>query len=67
MPPFALLQVHIPVHKNRSVESTATLYAGNNTVLLQFKVRLHGYDAVRCCARAPLLELGPAPRLCCAC
>jgi len=47
IPPAALgylYKVHIPVHRNRSIESIATLYAANNTELLKFAVRCHGYD-----------------------
>ncbi len=40
-----LYKVYIPVHRNRSIESVATLLAANNTVLFTFTVRLHGYDA----------------------
>jgi hypothetical protein len=41
-----LYKVHIGVHRNRSVESTATLFDANNTVLLTFQVRTHGWDTV---------------------
>jgi len=39
-----LYKVVIPVHRNRSIESTAVLLSANNTMLLSFPVRLHGYD-----------------------
>lgn len=35
--------VHIPVHHNRSIETTATLYSANGTVLFLFQVRAHGH------------------------
>ncbi len=38
--------MYIPVHRNRSIESIATLYDENNTELLLFTVRAHGYDEV---------------------
>ena len=41
-----LYKVFIPVHRNRSIQSTATLFSANNTVLMQFTVRTHGYDTV---------------------
>ncbi len=41
-----MYKVVIPVHRNRSIEVTATLYSGNNTVLMTFPVRTHGYDTV---------------------
>lgn len=37
-----LYKVHIPVHQNRSIETTATLFDKNNKQLLQFRVRTHG-------------------------
>lgn len=37
-------KIHIPVHENRSIETTATLYAANGTVLHQYTVRTHGQD-----------------------
>lgn len=33
------MQVHIPVRRNRSIETTATLYDANNTILFQYTVR----------------------------
>ena len=35
----------IPVHRNRSVETTATLLDASNVELYRFRVRTHGYDA----------------------
>lgn len=37
-------KVHIPVNENRSIETMATLYANNGTVLHRFVVRTHGQD-----------------------
>jgi hypothetical protein len=37
-------KVMIPVHRNRSVETVATLLDGANNELLQFTVRAHGHD-----------------------
>ena len=34
----------VPVHANRSIETTATLYAANGTVLHTFTTRTHGQD-----------------------
>jgi len=34
----------LPVHANRSVETTATLLDARNNVLLRFPARAHGYD-----------------------
>lgn len=39
-----LYKVVVPVHSNRSMESTATLHAGNGSALLKFTVRAHGKD-----------------------
>ena len=38
-------KVHVMVNKNRSIESNATLYDGNNNVLLEFRVRAHGHSS----------------------
>lgn len=40
-----LYKVHVPVHKNRSIETVGTLYAANGTALYQFPARTHGHDA----------------------
>jgi hypothetical protein len=40
-----LYKIHIPVHNNRSVETTSTLFDANNKVLLKFKTRTHGHRA----------------------
>lgn len=37
-----MYKFHIPVHKNRSIETTATLFDKDNNVLLKFTVRTHG-------------------------
>ena len=36
-------KLNIPVHKNRSIETTGTLFDANNKVLLKFPVRTHGH------------------------
>uniref|UniRef100_A0A7S2SAX5 Peptidoglycan binding-like domain-containing protein n=1 Tax=Rhizochromulina marina TaxID=1034831 RepID=A0A7S2SAX5_9STRA len=38
-----LYKVLVPVHQNRSVETTAKLLDANNTELLSFRVRAHGH------------------------
>lgn len=38
-----LYKIHIPVYSNRSIETTGTLYDADNTVLLTFPARTHGY------------------------
>jgi len=38
-----LFKLHLPVHNNRSIETTATLFDKNNNVLLSFTTRTHGY------------------------
>ena len=46
-PPAAtghLYKLLVPVHRNRSVELSATLLGANNEVLHTFKARAHGYD-----------------------
>lgn len=40
-----LYKIVIPVHRNRSIQSIGTLYAGNGTALLTFHARAHGYNA----------------------
>ena len=37
-------KILLPVHRNRSIETTATLLDGNNTKLYTFRVRTHGHD-----------------------
>lgn len=37
-------KIVVPVHRNRSIESIGTLYAGNGTALFQFHARSHGYN-----------------------
>ena len=39
-----LYKIMIPVHRNRSVETTATLLDAHNTPLFEFRVRTHGHD-----------------------
>ena len=39
-----LYKLLIPVHRNRSIETTATLLDAHNTKLLSFRVRAHGHD-----------------------
>lgn len=38
-----LYKLHVPVYRNRSQESDATLFDANNNVLLTFRVRAHGH------------------------
>lgn len=38
-----LYKLHIPVHSNRSIETTATLYDDVNNVIMKFTVRTHGH------------------------
>lgn len=38
-----LYKLYIPVYNNRSIETYATLYDGNNKELLTFRVRTHGH------------------------
>eukprot|EP00039_Didymoeca_costata_P020191 m.340405 g.340405 ORF g.340405 m.340405 type:complete len:294 (-) comp19276_c0_seq1:257-1138(-) len=38
-----LYKVHVPVHRNRSYETNATLYNADGDVLLTFRVRAHGH------------------------
>ena len=40
-----LYKILLPVHRNRSVETIATLLDSNNTALLRFRARAHGLDA----------------------
>lgn len=37
-------KILLPVHRNRSVETVATLFDANNKQLLQFPARTHGHD-----------------------
>ena len=37
-----LYKIHIPVYKNRSIETSATLYDANNKILAIFPARTHG-------------------------
>ena len=39
-----LYKMLIPVHRNRSIETTATLLDAHNTKLFEFTVRAHGHD-----------------------
>ncbi|KAJ1391650.1 hypothetical protein B484DRAFT_459479 [Ochromonadaceae sp. CCMP2298] len=39
-----LYKVHIPVHKNRSIETYATLFDKDNNVLFKFRARQHGHS-----------------------
>lgn len=39
-----LYKLLIPVHRNRSIETTATLLDANNNRLYSFRCRTHGYD-----------------------
>lgn len=44
LPPGVLYKVHVPVHRNRSIETTATLYSANGTALETMVVRTHGQN-----------------------
>jgi hypothetical protein len=41
-------KIVVPVHRNRSIETTGWLEAGNGTRLLQFAARTHGYNDCQC-------------------
>lgn len=43
--PCGYLQLHVPVHRNRSIETVATLLSATNNVLRTFTVRTHGHNA----------------------
>lgn len=38
-----LYKFHIPVHRNRSIETYSTLFDGKGNVLLKFRTRTHGH------------------------
>jgi len=42
IPHGVMYKMHIPVYRNRSIETNGTLYAGNGTVLRQFRTRTQG-------------------------
>lgn len=42
IPPGVMYKMYIPVYRNRSVETNGTLYAGNGTVLREFRTRTQG-------------------------
>jgi hypothetical protein len=44
IPEGFLYKVHVPVHKDRTIEVTATLYDANLNILHQFTVRAHGQN-----------------------
>lgn len=44
LPKQYLYKVYIPVHQDRSIETNATLFSNNGTVLLRFVVRCHGQN-----------------------
>lgn len=44
LPKQYLYKVYIPVHQDRSIETNATLFSQNGTVLLRFVVRCHGQN-----------------------
>jgi len=44
IPPGYKYKVHVPVYRNRSIETTATLYDSNMTILHTFTVRTHGQN-----------------------
>lgn len=41
-----LYKVYVPVYRNRSVETMASLIAANGSTVFQFQARLHGIDTV---------------------
>jgi len=44
MPPGYIYKVFVPVYRNRSIETTATLYAANGSALHTFQVRAKGQN-----------------------
>jgi len=42
VPNGVMYKVYVPVYSNRSIETTATLFAGNGTILLNFTARTQG-------------------------
>ena len=46
-------KVLIPVHRNRSIETMASVLDANNTKLLSFRVRAHGHDVAASGAPLP--------------
>lgn len=38
-----LYKLHIPVHKNRTIETTGTLFDAKNNILFTFPIRNHGH------------------------
>jgi len=38
-----LYKLHVPVHSNRSIETTATLFDASNNIIMTFRVRTHGH------------------------
>ncbi|KAM9953386.1 hypothetical protein ACTFIW_006737 [Dictyostelium discoideum] len=62
IPPGFLYKVHVPVYKNRSIETIATLYDSNLNILLTFPVRTHGQnDNVTGLAENEFCEDGSTP------
>jgi hypothetical protein len=40
-----LYKIHVPVHRNRSIETVASLYGAHGALLLSFPARTHGHRA----------------------
>ena len=58
LPPFP---VHIPVHRNRSIETTGTLYDSQMKVLRTFTTRTHGQNGPNGLALNELTSDGSTP------
>eukprot|EP01132_Coremiostelium_polycephalum_P004863 gene4863-6061_t len=61
IPPGFLYKVHIPVYKNRSIETTATLYDSQMNTLLTFTARTHGQNDANGNALNELCSDGSTP------
>eukprot|EP00698_Gefionella_okellyi_P012148 TRINITY_DN3247_c0_g2_i1.p1 TRINITY_DN3247_c0_g2~~TRINITY_DN3247_c0_g2_i1.p1 ORF type:complete len:185 (-),score=25.29 TRINITY_DN3247_c0_g2_i1:1031-1585(-) len=44
VPAGFLYKLYVPVYRDRNTQSSATLYAANNSVVFQFTVRCHGQN-----------------------
>lgn len=42
IPDWCKYKLHVPIHRDRNIETTATLYAGNGDVLYKFTIRTRG-------------------------
>eukprot|EP01088_Endostelium_zonatum_P006497 TRINITY_DN1862_c0_g1_i1.p1 TRINITY_DN1862_c0_g1~~TRINITY_DN1862_c0_g1_i1.p1 ORF type:complete len:294 (-),score=42.73 TRINITY_DN1862_c0_g1_i1:24-905(-) len=54
-------KVHVPVHRNRSIETQATLYDGNGRKLFSFTARTHGQNFANGEAMNELTGSGSTP------